>query len=75
MVGEDYPSRDPTGIVDFCRYAMGIYEFQLKKYKLEKLGCTCEEVEVVHIYLRMQHQSNTWVDKSQEGNFLDLLSR
>jgi len=74
MVGEDYVGRDLAGIVDFCRYAMGIYDFQLMKNKLGELGCTCEEVEVVHRYLKPQYQSDTWVDESQGGNFLALLS-
>lgn len=75
VVGEDYIGRDPVGIVEFCRYAMGIYDFQLTEEMLGKLGCTHEEVEVVHRYLRMQHQSDTWVDESQGGKFLALLSR
>ena len=74
VVGEDYEGRDPTGIVDFCRYAMGIYDFQLTKDKHRELGCTCEEIKAVHRYLRTQHQSNTWVDESQGENFLALLS-
>ena len=74
MVDEDYEGRDPAGIVDFCRYAMGIYDFQLTKDKLKELGCTCEEIEAMHTYLRTQHQSDTWVDESQGGNFLALLS-
>jgi len=74
VVDEDYEGRDPAGIVDFCRYAMGIYDFQLTKGKLKELGCTCEEIEAVHTYLRTQHQSDTWVDESQGGNFLALLS-
>ena len=73
VVDEDYGGRDPAGIVDFCRYSMGIYDFQLKKNKLCELGCTCEEIEAVHRYLRTQHQSDTWVDESQGGNFLALL--
>jgi len=73
-VDEDYGGRDPARIVDFCRYAMGIYDFQLTKNKLGELGCTCEEIEAVHRYLRTQHQSDTWVDESQGGNFLALLS-
>jgi len=64
VVGQDYGGRDPTGIVDFCRYAMGIYDFQLTNDKLGELGCTCEEIEAVHRYLRTQHQSDTWVDES-----------
>lgn len=55
VVDEDYGGRDPAGIVYFCRYTMGIYDFQLKKDKLGELGCTCEEIEVVHSYLRTQH--------------------
>ena len=74
VVDEDYGGRDPAGIVDFCRYAMGIYDFQLTKGKLGELGCTCEEIEAMHRYLRTQHQSNTRVDESQGGNFLALLS-
>ena len=74
FVGEDYASRDLASIVEFCRYAMGIYDFQLKKDKLSELRCTREEVEVVHRYLRTQHQSDTWVDESQGGNFVTLLS-
>ena len=27
VVGEDYEVRDLAGIVYFCRYAMGIYDF------------------------------------------------
>jgi len=75
VVDGDYEGRDPAGIVDFCRYAMGIYDFQLTKNKLGELGCTCEEIEAVHRYLRTQHQSDTWVDESQGGNFLAFLSR
>ena len=74
VVDEDYEGRDPSGIVEFCRYAMGIYDFQLTKDKLRELGCTCEEIEAVHRYLRTQHQSDTWVDESQGENFLALLS-
>ena len=74
VVGEDYAGRDPVGMVEFCRYAMGIYDFQLMEGKLRELGCTCEEVEAMHRYLRTQHQSDTWVDESQGGNFLALLS-
>ena len=74
MVDEDYGGRDPAGIVDFCRYAMGVYDFQLTKDKLKELGCTCEEIEAVHRYLRTQHQSDTWMDESQGENFLALLS-
>ena len=74
VVDEGYEGRDPAGIVDFCRYAMGIYDFQLTKNKLGELGFTCEEIEAVHRYLRTQHQSDTWVDESQGGNFLALLS-
>jgi len=74
VVDGDYGGRDPAGIVDFCRYAMGTYDFQLTKDKLDELGCTCEEIEAVHRYLRTQHQSDTWVDESQGGNFLTLLS-
>lgn len=69
-----YEGRDPARIVDFCRYAMGIYDFQLTKDKLGELGCTCEEVEAVQKYLRTQYQSDTWVDESQGGSFLALLS-
>jgi len=75
VVDGDYEGRDPARIVDFCRYAMGIYDFQLTKDKLGKLGCTCEEIEAVHRYLRTQHQFDTWVDESQGGNFLALFSR
>ena len=50
--GEDYAGRDPADIVDYCRYAMVIYDFQLMKDKLGKLGCTQEEVEVVHEYFK-----------------------
>ena len=64
VVGEGYEGRDPAGIVDFCRYAMGIYDFQSTKAKLGELGCTCEEIEAMHRYLRTQHQSDTWVDES-----------
>ena len=74
VVGEDYEGRDPAGLVEFCRYAMGIYDFQLTKSKPGELGCTCEEIEAVHRYLRTQQQSDTWVDESQGGNFLALLS-
>ena len=70
--GEGYTGRDPAGIVEFCRYAMGIYDFQLTKEKLGKLGCTQEEVDAVHEYLKTRHQSDTWVDESQGGNFLAL---
>lgn len=72
--GEDYKGRDQAGIVEFCRYAMGIYDFQLTKDKLRDLGCDKEEIEAVHEYLRTQHQSDTWVDESQGGNFLAFLS-
>jgi len=64
VVGEYYAGRDPSGIVEFCRYAMGIYDFQLMKDKPEKLGCTCEEVKAMHKYLRTQDQSDTCVDES-----------
>jgi len=74
VIEKDYEGRDPTGIVDFCRYSMGIYDFQLTKDKLGELGYTCEEIEAVHKYLTTQHQSDTWVDESQGGNFLTLLS-
>jgi len=74
VIDEGYEGRDPTGIVDFCRYAMGIYDFQLTKDKLGELGCTCEEIEVVHRYSKTQHQSDTWVDEIQGRNFLALLS-
>ena len=74
VVGEDYAGRYPAGIVDFYRYAMGIYDFQLTKDKLGELGRTCEEIEAVHRYLRTQHQSDTWVDSNHGGNFLALLS-
>ena len=74
MVGEDYEGRDSAGIVNFCRYAIGIYDFQLTKEKLGEHGCTCEEIEAVHRYLKTQHQFDTWVDESQGGNFLALLS-
>ena len=73
MVRKDYEGRNPTGIVDFCRYSMGIYDFQLTKAKLEDLGCTCDEVEAMQKYLRTPHQSDTWVDESQGGNFLALV--
>ena len=52
VVGEAYAGKESVGIVDLCRYAMGIYDFQLTKDKLGKLGCTCEKVEAVHRYLR-----------------------
>lgn len=64
VVGRDYAGRDLASIVDFCRYSMGIYDFQLMKHKLEKPCCTHEEVKVVHKYLRMQYQLDTSVDKS-----------
>lgn len=31
VVGEYYADIDPTGIVGFCRYAIGIYDFHLTK--------------------------------------------
>jgi len=74
MVGEDYTGKNMTGIMEFCRYAMGIYAFQLMEDKLGKLGCTHEEVEAMHKYLKTHHQSDTWLDESQGGNFLALLS-
>ena len=55
VVDEGYKGRDPVGIVDFCRYSMGIYDFQLTKDKLGELGYTCEEIEAMHRYLRTQH--------------------
>ena len=64
VADEDYGGKDPARIVDFCRYAVGIYDFQLTRHKLGELGCTCEEIEAVHRYLRTQHQSDTWVDES-----------
>jgi len=70
---EGYAGRDPASIIDFCRYAMAIYGFQLTNTKPENLGCTHEEVVSMHEYLRMQHQSNTWVDDSQGRNFLALI--
>jgi len=33
-----------------------------------------EEVEAVHKCLKTQHQTDTWVDESKEGNFLAFLS-
>ena len=48
--GKDYASRDPAGIVEFCKYARGIYDFQLTNDKLGTLGCTQEEVDVVDEY-------------------------
>lgn len=62
VFGENYAGRYPNGIVEFFRYAMAIYDIHLMKDKLEKVGCTHEEVEVVQKYLRMQYQSDTWVD-------------
>ena len=70
--GKDYAGIDPAGIVEFCRYAMGIYDFQLTRDKLGTLGCTQEEVDVVHEYLKTRHQSDTWVDEIQGGSFLAL---
>ena len=61
--GKDYAGRDRTRIVEFCRYAMGIYDFQLTREKLGKLGCTQEDIDVFHEYFRTQHQSDTWVDE------------
>lgn len=75
VVGEDYVGRDLIGIVELCRYSMAIYDFQLTKDKLGKLRCTCEDVEVVHRYLRTQYQYDIWVDESYGGNLLALLSR
>jgi len=39
VVGKDYAGRDLASIVKFCKYVMGIYDFQLMKDKLGKLGC------------------------------------
>lgn len=70
--GGEHVDRDLIAIVDYCRYVMGIYDFQLTKERLEKIRCTKEEVSVVHNYLGMQHQSDTWVVKSRGDNFMAL---
>jgi hypothetical protein len=50
--------RDSVAIVNFCRKAMGIYDFELSAEQLEELGCSPKEVRLVLTYLRME-QSQT----------------
>jgi hypothetical protein len=51
--------RDPATIVDYCRRAMGIYDFYLNVERLEKLGFSLKEIRLVLKYLRIKHRSNT----------------
>jgi hypothetical protein len=61
--------RHPTTIVNFCRKAMGIYEFQLSVENLEELGCTPKEVRLVLSTCDMEHKSNTMYANSLGGGY------
>ena len=47
--------RDPMGIVDYCKYVMAIYDFQLTKNWLAKMGCSKTKIEGVQRYTRKSH--------------------
>lgn len=59
----------PSTIVNFCRKAMGIYDYELTVDPLEELGCTPKDVMLVLRYLRTKHKSDTMVTQSLGGSY------
>ena len=53
--------RDPIGIVDYCKYVMGIYDFQLNKKWLAKMGCSKINIEGMWRYTRKRYSLDTLV--------------
>lgn len=53
--------RDPMGIADYCKYVMGIYDFQLTRKCLVKLICLKIEIEGVWRYMRKRNSLDTLV--------------
>jgi len=53
--------KDPMVIVDYCKYVMGIYDFQLTEKWLAKLGCSKTKIEGVQRHMRKRHLVDTLV--------------
>ena len=47
--------RDPMGIVNYCKYVMGIHDFQLTEKWLAMLGCSKTKIEGVQRHMRKRH--------------------